>query len=253
PRRRSSDLQRVHPRQQVEALEHEADLVAAQCGQFLGIEQGHVDAVALVAAAAGRVEATDEVHQRRLARSGWPHDGHEIATRDLQVDAAQGHDLGRRARRVDLAEPAGEDHRRGARGGHCAARSPTIATSPSSTGPEISVAVPSLAPMRTITSRGAPSTSRYSGARVAPTRLATMPSQRVRCASSRVSRNAAKSWRNRSSMRCRNCACSAGLPPPPPRAPPPPPNMRLPPFAGGAAWRAAWRASMAAMAASNAA
>src|SRR5690606_18747617 len=142
-----------------------------------------------VAAVAGGVEATDQVHQRGLARARRPHDRDEVATRDAQVDALERHHFGLGAGRVDLAEAAGFDHR-GPRGGcvrvHDRGRSPVITTSPASRLPETSVVVPSLAPMRTITRCGRPSTSLYSGARRAPTSADTAASHFARCASSSV-------------------------------------------------------------------
>src|SRR5690606_7961825 len=161
-----------------------------------GVERGDIDAVARVAAAAGRVEAADQVHQRRLARTRRPHDRHEVAARDAQVDALERDHLGLRAGRVDLAQPARLDHRwpRGRRvRAHDRGRSPVITTSPALMLPDTSVVLPSLAPMRTITRCGRPLTSLYNGARRAPTSADTAASHFARCASSSAARNAAKS------------------------------------------------------------
>src|SRR5262249_51378297 len=48
-----------------------------------------LDAVEGVAAGGGRVEAADQVHERRLARSGGPDDGQVLAGAHREVDAAQ--------------------------------------------------------------------------------------------------------------------------------------------------------------------
>ena len=48
-----------------------------------------IDAVETVVAAGRPVEATEDRHQRRLARSRRAHDGDELAALDGQADAAQ--------------------------------------------------------------------------------------------------------------------------------------------------------------------
>src|SRR5690606_17379532 len=157
------------------------------------IERGDIDAIAVVAALARGVEAADEVHQRRLARTRGSHDGDEGAVLDAQVDILQRHHLGLGAGGIDLAERACLDDRGG--GIHRAARSPVISRSPAWRSPDTSVAVPSVAPTRTITGSGLPPTRRYTVARVAPTRLATEASQRRAWSSSRLARKPAKSSR----------------------------------------------------------
>src|SRR5690606_35950804 len=144
------------------------------------------DAVAEVGAGPGGVEAAQQVHQRGLAGARRPHDGHEGAALDAQVDVLQRDHLGLGAGRVHLAEAARLDDR--GRRAHRAARSPVMRRSPARTSPEISVAVPSLAPTRTTTGSGRPLARRYTVARVAPTRAATAASQRAAWASSRVAR-----------------------------------------------------------------
>ena len=104
-------LQRGHARQQVEALEHEADLLAAQDRQLFGVQRGHVDAVAQVAAVGGRVQAADQVHQRGLARAGRPHDGDEVAAIHAHVHAFQRDDFRLGARGIDLAQRVRLDDR----------------------------------------------------------------------------------------------------------------------------------------------
>jgi hypothetical protein len=159
----------VHPRQQVEALEDEADLVQAQARAAFGVERSHVDASARVRALARRIQATEQVHQRRLARTRRPHDRDELAAPDAQVDIAQCNHFGLAAFRVDLAECAGFDHRPVAcgvaeEGFHCvvfcsARCAPTMTASPAAMSPETSVFEPSDTPTRTIAICGLPSTS----------------------------------------------------------------------------------------------
>jgi hypothetical protein len=61
-------VERRGPGQQVEGLEDEANFLVSDVGQLVVVHLAHLLAVELVAAFAGRIEATDEVHQRRLAR-----------------------------------------------------------------------------------------------------------------------------------------------------------------------------------------
>ena len=82
-------LQRGGPRQQVEALEHEADHPAAHVGELGAGQPRHVLAVEQVAAAGGLVEAAHDVHHRGLAGARRPHDRDRRAGVDRQVDAAQ--------------------------------------------------------------------------------------------------------------------------------------------------------------------
>src|SRR3546814_12058455 len=78
-------FQHRQPRQQVEALEHEADAAVADVAAGLVVEGGHVAALDPVAAAAGVVEAAEAVAQARLARARGPGDGHELPGGDPQV------------------------------------------------------------------------------------------------------------------------------------------------------------------------
>jgi hypothetical protein len=86
-------VQRGRARQQVEGLEDEADLAVAHGRQLVVVHLGHHVAVQHVAALRGRVQAADDVHERRLARARRPHHRHVLALRDLERDAAQRVDL----------------------------------------------------------------------------------------------------------------------------------------------------------------
>ncbi len=85
-------LENVGARDQVEGLEDESDLPVADVGQRIVVETRDVDAVDEVAAGGRHVEAADEVHHRRLARSRRSHDRHVLVVRDGEGDAAQGLD-----------------------------------------------------------------------------------------------------------------------------------------------------------------
>src|SRR5439155_11741092 len=65
-------LQRIRPGEQVEGLEDEADLLVADLGEGVVVERLDLAAVQDVAAAGRRVEAADEVHERRLPRPRRP-------------------------------------------------------------------------------------------------------------------------------------------------------------------------------------
>ncbi len=92
-------LDRAGARQQIEALEDEAEALAADAGELRLLEPGDVDAVEEVAPAGRPVEAAEDRHQRRLARSRGAHDGDELAALDRQADAPQ---------RLHLVSPTGK-------------------------------------------------------------------------------------------------------------------------------------------------
>ncbi len=103
-------LEGVGARQQVEVLEHEADLVVADLGAAVAVEVRDLDAVEHVAAGGRPVETADDVHQRRLAGAGRTHDRHELAAVDVERDAVQGAHL-RPAHAVDAVQVADADDR----------------------------------------------------------------------------------------------------------------------------------------------
>ena len=67
------------PRQEVEALEDEAQLGRPHQGPLVGRELAHLLAVEPEFAGTGPVEAAEDVHQRRLAGAGGPHQRHHFA------------------------------------------------------------------------------------------------------------------------------------------------------------------------------
>ena len=86
-------VQRGRPRQQVERLEDEPDLLVPDAREIVVVHPADVLAVQQVLAARRRIETADEVHQRRLARPGGSHDGDELAALDVDRHAAQRVDL----------------------------------------------------------------------------------------------------------------------------------------------------------------
>ena len=76
-------------REQVERLKDEADFLVADVGELVVVELADEATAEPVAAFARRIEAADEVHQRRLAGPGRAHDGDVFALANLHVDAAE--------------------------------------------------------------------------------------------------------------------------------------------------------------------
>src|ERR1022692_236375 len=103
-------LRRAGPRQQVELLEYEPDLLVPDLRQFVAIELCDADSVQLVTPRRRLVEAPENVHQGGFAGSGWPHDGDEIPALDLEGDAFQ-HVYGHLSQPVILHQILNLDYR----------------------------------------------------------------------------------------------------------------------------------------------
>ena len=80
------------PWQEVEGLEDEADLPVANTGELVVGEVADLNAVQPVLAFGGRVQAADEVHERRLPAPRRTHDSHELTWLDLQIHSPQSSD-----------------------------------------------------------------------------------------------------------------------------------------------------------------
>src|SRR3546814_8836907 len=91
PTRRASDLilERARARQQVEALKHEAEILAPQQRALIAVEPFDMVPAEQEFAFGGHIEATEDVHRRRLARSRWAHHRDDIALFDIEIDAFQ--------------------------------------------------------------------------------------------------------------------------------------------------------------------
>ena len=76
-------LNGARPRQQVEVLEDEAELLVADDRQLLPRPRGDLKSVQHVAAARRRVQAAEDVQHRRLARPRRAHDRDELALVDV--------------------------------------------------------------------------------------------------------------------------------------------------------------------------
>ena len=102
-------VERRRARQQVEALEHEPDLLIAHARQLVLRQLRHVPAVELIDAARRPVETAGDVHERRLAGSRRAGHGHELAGLDVERHAAQRADFVV-AHLVDLGEVPHRDY-----------------------------------------------------------------------------------------------------------------------------------------------
>ena len=80
-------FERARARQQVESLEDKAQAVAPQQRPLLAVELFDRKSLEPVTAAGGRVQAAKDVHGRGFARTARPHDGHELARVDDQVNS----------------------------------------------------------------------------------------------------------------------------------------------------------------------
>src|SRR5690606_33917969 len=83
-------LDRARPGQQVEPLEHEAEVAAAEQRALVAGQRLHLGPEEAEHARGRHVEAAEDVHRGRLAGTRWPHDRDEIAALDREVDALQG-------------------------------------------------------------------------------------------------------------------------------------------------------------------
>src|SRR5688572_2258626 len=81
------------PRDQVESLKDEADLLIARVRKLVLRHRGYVDAVQYVCSTTQAIETADDVHHGRLSRTGGSHDRDELSSVDFQRNSAQGVDL----------------------------------------------------------------------------------------------------------------------------------------------------------------
>jgi hypothetical protein len=89
-RQRQHDvLLRAEHRQQVEELEHEPHMAAAEERELAVTHPRELLALDRHLSRGRPVEPRQDVHQGRLAGRGWPHHGRELAGRYLERHAAQ--------------------------------------------------------------------------------------------------------------------------------------------------------------------
>lgn len=79
----------LHDRQladEIEGLEYEADLAAADLADLVVLELGDIVTVEQIRASRGLIQTTQDVHEGALARARSTHDGDKLALGDVQVD-----------------------------------------------------------------------------------------------------------------------------------------------------------------------
>src|SRR6185436_19239131 len=82
-------LARGEGRDELEGLEHEADLLTAQAGSLVFAERAELDAVEPDASGGRTVEPGEQSEERALAAAGGPEDGHERSVRHVERDTFQ--------------------------------------------------------------------------------------------------------------------------------------------------------------------
>jgi hypothetical protein len=96
-------------RNQIVELEHEADMLAPVARQFRVVGINEIVVAPHRLTGCGRIEAAEDVQQRRFAGAGGPQQHDEFALIDVEVDVAQrmhrdfAHD-------IDLRQAAGAEH-----------------------------------------------------------------------------------------------------------------------------------------------
>ncbi|AKT39237.1 uncharacterized protein CMC5_084820 [Chondromyces crocatus] len=87
-------LRRGRARQQVEALEHEPQVVPPQQRELIERQRAHLHPPEPVRARRRPIQAAQDVHAGRLARPARPHHGHELPLLDLQAHPGERAHLG---------------------------------------------------------------------------------------------------------------------------------------------------------------
>src|SRR4029077_14597376 len=90
--------------------EDETDFLVTDARQLVVVQFADQLAVEPIVAFAGRVQATDQIHQRGFAGAGRSHDGDVFVALDTNIHAAQGVNLLLRAHVVGLPQVFGADH-----------------------------------------------------------------------------------------------------------------------------------------------
>src|SRR5690606_32431191 len=120
---------------------NKTQIVAAQKRAAVTVERAHIDPAKTVNAACGRIEAADNIHGGRFARTARPHNGHKLPRLNRHIDPAQGP-----CRRIAFAvHPANA-----LKADHCCL-APVMTRSPTAASPSFkTVTVPSVSPFLTL-------------------------------------------------------------------------------------------------------
>src|SRR5512132_383860 len=154
---------RRRPGEQVVRLEAKPDLPIPQVGERLGRQLRNVRSIEEIAARSRGIQASELVHERRLARTGCSHDGDEFTAPDRYRDIRKGGNV-LNPDAVVLGQVYGFDevlHGYNPKGpADCFLsdfETPTITSCPAFRAPSaISVYTPSLMPLLTATGCGRP-------------------------------------------------------------------------------------------------
>src|SRR6266446_1758627 len=76
-------------RHEIEALENEADVLVPDIGKTWSVNLRYISPFEKIMTFCRVIEATDNVHHRRLPRTGWAHNRNELAPHDVQRNASQ--------------------------------------------------------------------------------------------------------------------------------------------------------------------
>ncbi len=103
-------LECAHGRDQVEGLEHDADIVEAETRERVLVQRGQVLARDRDRSGRQALEPGDDHHHGRLARAGGTDDADGFARADGQIDSAQDVDVAARTRQMKFGSVE-RDHR----------------------------------------------------------------------------------------------------------------------------------------------
>jgi hypothetical protein len=75
-------------REKIEVLENETEFLISNVGKLIAIELRNIGAIKKISAASRTIEAAENIHKRRLARSARTHKRDKLAAPNLQRNAA---------------------------------------------------------------------------------------------------------------------------------------------------------------------
>src|SRR5438105_13958994 len=85
--RQLHDFARRRARQQIEALKNKTEFVVANVGQLDAVERGNIGVIQDVATGSQPNETTNNVHERRYARTTRAHQRDELSALNLERNA----------------------------------------------------------------------------------------------------------------------------------------------------------------------
>ena len=83
-------FERSRAREEVEALKNETEFLVSDVGELVLVQLRNINAVEMVGAFGGSVEAAEQIHQGRLPGSTGAHQGDKLPLVDVQRDSAHG-------------------------------------------------------------------------------------------------------------------------------------------------------------------